>query len=82
MIRRLIEICLGADRLRNRDRVNGRIEQGVKLPTAFPRGTIVHYNGIPCELLTDTPYYSETIEAARECEEAHLPGDCPRCRAT
>ena len=54
----------------------------VKLPTSFPRGTVVHYNGIPCELLDDTPYYSATIEAARECEEAHLPGDCPRCGAT
>ena len=68
--------------LRNRDRGNGRIEQGVKLPTAFPRGTVVHYMGVPCELLADVPYYSETLEAARLCDEAHLPGDCPRCGAT
>jgi len=31
-------------------------------PTAFPKGTIIHYEGIPCELLQDTPYYSETIK--------------------
>lgn len=29
--------------------------------TVFPKGTIVTYNGIPCELLCDTPYYSETF---------------------
>jgi hypothetical protein len=62
----------------NKSKLNDR----VRLPTSFPRGTVVHYNGIPCELLDDTPYYSATIEAARECDEAHLPGDCPICGAT
>ena len=27
----------------------------------FPKGTVVKYDGIPCELLKDTPYYSETL---------------------
>ena len=30
----------------------------------FPKGTIVHYGGIPCELLNDTPYESETFRVA------------------
>lgn len=29
--------------------------------TYFPKGTVIHYQGIPCELLSDVPYYSETI---------------------
>lgn len=29
--------------------------------TVFPKGTIVKYNGIPCELLQDVAYYSETF---------------------
>ncbi len=34
--------------------------------TVFPAGTVVHYKGIPCELLSDTPYYSATIRPAAE----------------
>ena len=33
--------------------------------TAFPKGTIVKYNGIPCKLLQDTPYYSETYKSTQ-----------------
>ena len=33
-----------------------------KVVTVFPKGTVVKYNGIPCELLRDTPYYSETFK--------------------
>ena len=44
---------------------NSALSDGVILPTAFPRGTVVHYNGIPCELLDDTPYYSATIESKK-----------------
>lgn len=32
-----------------------------KIVTVFPKGTVVKYKGIPCELLQDTPYYSETF---------------------
>ena len=37
-----------------------------EIPTFFPKGTIVKYNGIPCELLQDTPYYSETFKGKKE----------------
>jgi hypothetical protein len=29
--------------------------------TYFPKGTVVKFNGIPCELLSDVPYYSATF---------------------
>jgi hypothetical protein len=29
--------------------------------TYFPKGTVVKFNGIPCELLCDVPYYSATF---------------------
>lgn len=31
-----------------------------RIITVFPKGTVVSYNGVPCELLCDTPYYSAT----------------------
>lgn len=34
-----------------------------KVVTVFPKGTVVKYDGLPCELLQDTPYYCETINA-------------------
>ena len=37
-----------------------------EIPTAFPEGTIVKYNGVPCELLQDTPYYSETFKGKKD----------------
>jgi hypothetical protein len=45
--------------------------------TAFPKGTIVKYGGVPCELLQDTPYYSKTFsaetgESKREQEAGEL----------
>lgn len=33
-----------------------------KVVAIFPKGTIVKYNEIPCKLLQDTPYYSETFQ--------------------
>ena len=33
-----------------------------KVVTVFPKGTVVKFNNIPCELLQDTPYYSETFQ--------------------
>ncbi len=29
----------------------------------FPKGTVVKFDGIPCELLQDTPYESATIRS-------------------
>ena len=34
--------------------------------TAFPEGTIVKYDGIPCRLLQDTPYYCATFSQRPE----------------
>ena len=34
--------------------------------TVFPKGTIVKYDGIPCELLEDTTYYSATFQKVAE----------------
>ncbi len=32
----------------------------------FPKGTVVKYDGIPCELLDDTPYESGHYRAAMQ----------------
>ena len=37
-----------------------------EIPTAFPKGTIIHYRGVPCELLQETPYYSETFRGKQK----------------
>ena len=59
-----------------------------EIPTAFPKGTIVHYKGIPCELLQDTPYYSETFKGRKrkqiasqqtDSADGELEGACPDC---
>ena len=34
----------------------------LQIITVFPKGTIVKYGGVPCELLCDTPYYSATFQ--------------------
>ena len=81
MLKRMKEL-IEKTKARIKNRGSFPLQRGVMLPTAFPRGTIVHYMGVSCELLEDVPYYSETLEAARLCDEAHLPGDCPRCGAT
>ncbi len=36
-----------------------------EIPTLFPKGTVVKFRGVPCELLQDTPYYSETFKGSR-----------------
>lgn len=36
----------------------------------FPKGTIVKYGGIPCELLQDTPYESATIRSQSRNQNA------------
>ncbi len=43
----------------------------MRVVTAFPAGTIVKYNGIPCELLEDTPYYSATYRPTTEASGDH-----------
>lgn len=40
----------------------GKLKEPPQIITVFPKGTIVKYGGVPCELLQDTPYYSETIQ--------------------
>jgi len=35
------------------------------IPTMFPKGTIVNINGIHCELLQDTPYFSGMFKGGR-----------------
>ena len=40
-----------------------------RVVTVFPKGTVIKYDGLPCELLQDTPYYTETIQ--RQAERAH-----------
>lgn len=37
--------------------------------TVFPKGTIVKFNGIPCQLLQDTPYYSRTFQGRQNDDE-------------
>jgi len=37
-----------------------------EIPTMFPKGTVVKFNSIPCELLQDTPYYSETFKGRQK----------------
>ena len=32
-----------------------------RVVTVFPKDTIVKYNGVPCRLLEDTKYYSESF---------------------
>lgn len=40
-----------------------------RVVTVFPKGTIVKFDGIPCELLTDVPYYSATFQKVAEKKE-------------
>jgi len=42
------------------------MKKSAEIPTMFPKGTIVKFNGIPCELLQDTPYYSETFKGRQK----------------
>jgi hypothetical protein len=49
-----------------------------EIPTMFPKGTIVKFNGIPCELLQDTPYYSETFKGGQEDSA----DKCPLCHGS
>lgn len=37
-----------------------------RMVTAFPAGTVVHYRGVPCQLLSVTPYYSATMISNKE----------------
>ncbi|KKL28436.1 hypothetical protein LCGC14_2375170 [marine sediment metagenome] len=63
------------------------MEKSGNIPTMFPKGTIVKFNGVPCELLQDTPYFSGTFKGKRRW--ASQPGveadgltksDCPSCK--
>ena len=36
------------------------------ISTIFPKGTIVKFDGIPCKLLRDTPFYSETFIVVKD----------------
>lgn len=42
-------------------KVMGRLKKK-RTVTVFPMGTIVKFDGIPCELLRDTPFYSATFQ--------------------
>ena len=39
-----------------------------KIITVFPKGTVVKFEGVPCALLQDTPYYSATFNRGAETE--------------
>lgn len=67
------------------ERVAGWLKsQGNREPriiTVFPKGTVVSYNGVPCELLCDTPYYSATYSSGTRtvtnvCCAENKPEDC------
>jgi len=57
-----------------------RVKDFVRRPpsqvvTVFPRGTVVKYRGLPCELLQDTPYHTETIQRQADADRACAPNN-------
>lgn len=39
-----------------------------RVVTIFPKGTIVKFDGTPCELLSDVPYYSATFQKVADAK--------------
>lgn len=54
-------------------RMVGALRRPSRVVTVFPKGTVVKYGDIPCELLADAPYYSATFQ--RVADERQRPND-------